>query len=159
MCNAMAVFAGAAMAKGVVDAKAAGDQADADAQSLQFSAAMERLKAKDVRERGAQAEGLSRMKGSEALAKSETEVAASPIEMSGSPMKALADTRMMSELDALTIRNNAAREAWGHEVQAVQYDQAAKAKKKQGQLAGIGSFLGVAGSIGGAYLGGGKGKA
>ena len=157
MCNPMAVAVAATAGKGMLDAKANADQAEADAQSLQFSAAMERLKAKDVVERGYQAEGLTRTKGTQDVAKNEVAVAASPIEMSGSPLKALADVRMMSELDALTIRNNAARQAWGHELQAVQYEQSAKAKRKQGQLAGLSSFLGTAGSVAGlAAMGKGK---
>jgi hypothetical protein len=35
----------------------------------------------------------------------------------------------MGELDALTIRNNAAREAWGYRVQATNYRQSASLTK------------------------------
>jgi len=45
-------------------------------------------------------------------------LAAQGTDLSGSPTDILGDTARAGEQDALTVRNNAAREAWGYKVQA-----------------------------------------
>lgn len=44
---------------------------------------------------------------------------------SGTPLDVLGDTAEAGELEALTIRNNAAREAWGYRVQGANYRSSA----------------------------------
>jgi hypothetical protein len=58
------------------------------------------------------------------------------------------DTAQMGELDALTISNNAAREAYGFQVQAQENLRTAKNIQKQGDKAPLMSMLG--GALGGA---------
>lgn len=52
------------------------------------------------------------------------------------------DTAALGELDALTIINNAAREAYGYKVQAMDQRQQGKLAKYQGKMNAIGSILG-----------------
>lgn len=59
----------------------------------------------------------------------------------GSPLDIQGDTAAAGEMDALTIRSNAAREAWGYRAQASNY--AAQAR----QAGGIGSYIGAGASL------------
>lgn len=75
----------------------------------------------------------------------------------GSAADLQADTRMMSELDVETTRNNAAREAWGYQVQAWNQRQQATFARKGGGAAAAGTLLGgvgrAAGDAAGIYAG------
>ncbi len=148
MCEPTTIAAVAIVGGGILKAKAEQDQANADAESLAFQRDMERMKATDALQRGGQQEGLARTKGSQVVSGAVTQIAQGGLEASGSAAKVVEDTRAISELDALTIRSNAAREAWGHRMQAEEYERARKAKKKQGEMAMLGSFLGTAASLG-----------
>ena len=71
---------------------------------------------------------------------------------SGTPLAILEDSMFFGQQDAATVRNNAAREAWGYDVQgqnamasAGMYSNAAKAQKP-GQAAGL-SLLSSAGQF------------
>lgn len=72
----------------------------------------------------------------------------------GTAASILEDTAALGELDALQARNNAAREAWGLEVQAQQFDFAAR--KERPGAAFTGSLLSGAASIGSSSLIGGS---
>lgn len=75
------------------------------------------LAAVDARARGAQEAGLARMAGSKLVAEQHVAYATSGVDATvGTPAQVMADTKAMAELEALTIKNNAAREAWGYEV-------------------------------------------
>ena len=74
---------------------------------------------------------------------------------SGSSALIQDDTAMLGELDALTIQNNAAREAYGYRVQAQQDRTNAKQTVKNGNTAAMGSILGGLGNAFGSFAGGG----
>jgi hypothetical protein len=59
----------------------------------------------------------------------------------GSPLGLLVDTARFGEIDALTIRNNAAREAWGFRTGAHQARARGKAGEKSGIFQGTGTAL------------------
>lgn len=61
---------------------------------------------------------------------------------------------MLGELDALTIQNNAAREAYGYRVQAQQDISNAGQTVRNGKTAATGSILGGLGKAFGSYAGG-----
>lgn len=63
---------------------------------------------------------------------------------SGSAGQVQNDTAALGELDALTLVNNAAREAYGYQVQAMDQRQQGKLAKYQGKMDAIGSILGGA---------------
>ncbi len=160
MCNPVAIAVGAQIAQGGLQAKAAQDQAVADAATFALKRDVALAQSADSYQRGAQKEGILRTEGTRAIAESRAGAAQSPIDAtSGTAANVLAEKRAFSELDALTARSNAAREAWGHQVEAAQYELARKAAKKQGEYAAIGSFLGTAAGLGkiGYGMGGGAG--
>lgn len=77
---------------------------------------------------------------------------------SGTPADVLADTAMIGELEALTIRNNAEREAYGYKVNAMNYGasaqnnrMAATQAKKSGNTSAFTSALSSAGSVAGKW--------
>jgi hypothetical protein len=135
---------------GVLNAQAASDQAQADAEDLLTKAKLERMRALDVQLRGGIEEGRSRTESSQALSQERVVTAAtSEVDTStGTAARVFGAKGAVAELDALMIRSNAAREAWGHEVQAGMYERAASERQKQGRLAVLGSFLGTAANIG-----------
>jgi len=70
----------------------------------------------------------------------------------------LSDTAMLGELDALTIRNNAEREAYGYRVQGMNYEASAgnnalagKNAKSAGRTAMFGTLLSGASTVAGNY--------
>lgn len=72
---------------------------------------------------------------------------------SGSAAQLQDDTAMLGELDALTIQNNAAREAYGYRVQAKQDRLNAVQTVQNGRTAATGSILGGLGSAFGSFAG------
>lgn len=84
-----------------------------------FNAKVAELQAKDALVRGAQEEGRYRAQVRGLLGTERVAYAAGNIDVSyGSAVDVQADTEFMGELDALQIRTNAAREAWGYQVTA-----------------------------------------
>lgn len=75
--------------------------------------------AQDALERGSKLEKQHRLKMSKLQGKQRSVLAAQGIELeSGSALDLLDDTAYYGELDALTIRNNAKRDAWKYKVNA-----------------------------------------
>ncbi|OPA84276.1 hypothetical protein BFW86_24340 [Pseudomonas fluorescens] len=72
---------------------------------------------------------------------------------SGSAAQLQDDTAMLGELDALTIQNNAARQAFGYREQAKQDFLNANQSVKNGNTAAMGSILGGIGGAFGSFAG------
>lgn len=143
MCNPAAfMIAGAALS-----AKGQYDQGQADADTLDAEASAERLKAWDARVRGSQEAGRIRQETTQAVGTARAQLSTTDLDItSGSPLEAQLDVRMVGETDVLTRQNNAWREAWGHEQQALAYEKAAKKKRQYSWLGPLGSFVGGASS-------------
>lgn len=60
---------------------------------------------------------------------------------SGSPLGLLVDTISFGELDALTIRNNAAREAWGYQSEGAISRMQGRAARRSGNWQAAGTLL------------------
>lgn len=60
---------------------------------------------------------------------------------SGVPLELQVDTARQTELDVLTARNNAAREAWGFDVQAGLYNFQRKNLKDKGSFLGLKTLI------------------
>ena len=74
----------------------------------------ERL-AEDALDRGQRAEEAHRLKVAQMKSAQKAKMSASGLDITtGAPSELISDTAMMGELDALTIRDNAEREAFGH---------------------------------------------
>lgn len=76
------------------------------------------------------------------LASQRTAFAANNVDMStGSAMDLLGDTAMVGEQDALTIRANAARQAWGYSVDANNSMNQGRMARTAGRNAATGTYL------------------
>lgn len=94
-------------------------QADAESASLRTNAGLAELQAQDALARGAVAERQSRQNTRDLTGAQRVGYASQGVDVnSGSALSVQADTAAIGELDALTIRNNAAREAFGYRVDA-----------------------------------------
>lgn len=65
----------------------------------------------------------------------------------GTPASVIADTRAISDIDAKTAQNNAAREAWGFRKHGVKYGQQASLEAVRGSNKNTASILGGVGGV------------
>jgi len=137
MCSVAGVFVAGAVLK------AYGDQQSAQAESdiADTNARIMRQRADDAANRGGQAAGRQRMKGSQDVATATTQLAKGDVELT-SPMATniFETTDAFAEMDAQQAKANAAREAWGYTVEA-------KEQEMKSDLARRKSILGPAGDI------------
>lgn len=68
---------------------------------------------------------------------------------SGSALATQADASYLGELDALTIRNNAAREAWGYKVQAQDARMGGQYQAQAANAQAVSTVVGGVGAVGG----------
>lgn len=114
---------------GVLSAKGQRDEGKYQKAVLEQNARISEELAADAIERGKFEEGRQRLEVRQVIGSQRASMAAQGIEINDPDDSAGAvqlSTRAQGELDALLIRNNAAREAWGYKVQAT--DQMAQAK-------------------------------
>lgn len=111
--------------------------------------------AQDALDRGRTEEQMHRIKIGQLKGQQVNAFAKNGVETdSGSALDTLSDTAMIGELESLTIRNNAEREAYGYKVQSMNYSAsatnnrtAASTAKSSANTAAIGSVLSSAGSV------------
>ncbi len=109
------------------------EAAESEAALQDYNAGVADLQSKDAIERGQVEEqkfrsGVRVMIGSQRAA-----AAGGNVDVNyGSPVDVQADAAFLGEQDALTIRNNAAREAWGYDVQASDLRKRAEIARKEG---------------------------
>lgn len=65
----------------------------------------------------------------------------------GNAVDVQGDTASLGELDALTIRLNAAREAWGYKVQSIDYRARGELAEAEGKSKALGNLLSTGGSL------------
>jgi len=119
----------AAAAAGDAQQQAANSQADI----ADFNAGVADLQAKDAVEKGAVDEANFRSQVKGAIGAQRGGLAANNVDVGyGSAVDVQADAAHLGELDALTIRSNAARQAWGFQVQATDLRRGADIARKTG---------------------------
>lgn len=117
--------------------------AEGQRRAMEFNAATERnnaimreYQARDAITRGQKAEAMHRMKVASLFGRQRAAMAAKGIALDeGSPLAILTDTLQMGEIDSLSIRDNAAKEAWGFRVEG------ANASARSGMYAAQGSAI------------------
>jgi len=98
-------------------------------------------KAAEARKMGAVQEEQQRIRTDQVLGAQRAAAGASGVEAEGGSFGQLyQDTVTQGELDALTIRSNAAKGAWG-------YDQEAASSRYQGDMAAQAGYMSAAGTI------------
>lgn len=105
-------------------------------------------RADDALVRGAEAEAAQRRKTQQQLGTQKVAFGAGNISLgSGTPLDVLAGTAIIGELDALTIRNNARREALGFRVQAQNFESAGELAAFEAESKARGTLLTTVGSV------------
>lgn len=105
------------------------------------------IAAKDALIRGDREANMVREQGRQVLGAQHVAVGSSGVDSSvGSPVDLMSSTAALAELDALTVKNNAAREAWGLKTQSTQLVQQAANDAARGTAAGGATFLSTVGS-------------
>ena len=117
------------------EAQAQKDAGRYNAKIYRMNASIKRKMAQDSLKRGDTAEAWHRMDVADVKADQRARMLAGGQTITGSNSRILDDTAFFGELDALTIRQNAAREAWGHETEAKNYGMQAELAEKGGQSA------------------------
>lgn len=109
------------------------------------NAAVSNRAAADSIQRGAIDADEQRKETQQVIGSQRTGFAANGIDVNtGTAGQIQNDSAALGELDALTLINNAAREAYGYKVQAIDQRQQGKLAKYQGKMDAIGSILGGA---------------
>lgn len=110
--------------------------ANSQAELMEYNAAVEDLRATDAIFRGAEDEQRFRSMVRGAIGAQRAGFAAGNIDVGfGSAVDVQEDAAKLGELDALTIRTNAAREAWGYQVSAEDFRRGADITRKEGVAA------------------------
>lgn len=107
--------------------------AESAAELSDYNAAVADLQAADALERGIEDESRFRSQVRGVIGGQRAAIAAGGTQVDfGSAVDVQADAAFLGELDALQIRTNAAREAWGYKVQAHDYRTRAKIQREEG---------------------------
>lgn len=126
----------AAIAAGEAEQRAAeatARAAESTAQLAEYNAAVAELQARDAEQRGALEANRYRAMVRQVIGAQRAGFAAGNIDVGyGSAVDVQTDTAFLGELDALTIRTNAAREAWGYRVEAADLRQRAVIARQEG---------------------------
>lgn len=140
---------------------------NANAEAAQYQAAVARnnqvvaeQNAKFATDAGRRQEAAMRERTAQMIGQQRAQMAANGIDIgSGSALRLQEDTAAVGELDALTIRNNAARAAYGYGVQASDFGsnstmlgRQARNAETAGGIGAISSIVGGAGSVSDKWL-------
>jgi hypothetical protein len=117
---------------GEAERRAAYSQADL----AEYNAAVAEIQAKDAQTRGKIEADRFRARTRVFIGEQRAGIAATNVDVGfGSAVDVQADTAFLGELDALTIRTNAAREAWGFRVEATDLRKRAQIARLEGDAA------------------------
>jgi len=117
-----AAGAGASAFGAYQNAKAERGSLNYQAQVASNNATLAEQQAHIALENGVTAEQNQRLRNAATYSSQRTSLAANGVALDeGSPAEVLATTKYIGERDALTIRDNAAREGWGYDTQAQGY--------------------------------------
>lgn len=141
--------------------QAARQAADYRAAVLRNNQIMAERQAQDAIERGKIEEGRYRDRVAALKGRQRVVMAANGFDINeGSNLTLLEDTARTGELDALTIRSNAAREAYGYRVRGQNFGSEAeltsasgRAQEAAGETAAFSSLLGGSGSVASKWYG------
>lgn len=128
-------------AGGIQQANAQEAQAKYAAKVGETNAQAAEVQAQDAHRRGAEQEERQRMLVRQRIGAQRAAIAANGLEQSGTAADLVSETVAFGEMDALTIRANAAREAWGYNEQARNYRIDAAGTLMAGKNAKKGTLL------------------
>ena len=152
MCE---LTAGIAIVSALVGAAGSIQQANATSASANYNAKVGDMnarisdqRARDALERGKLDEQRKRMEVAQFKGRQQAAMASNGVDLSfGSPLDALVNTAVLGEVDALTVRSNAAREAYGYKVDAVNKRADATLNRMNADSAKTAGYLDAAGTL------------
>lgn len=165
---------GVAVAGAGISAYSASAQADSQQKALNYQAQVSANNAKiaawqrsDALQRGEIEAQQAMQKQALALGEQRAALAANGMDVTdgGSALDLLASTKFLGEQDVNTIQSNAARQAWGYDIQGMNEKSSSTLDKwkadnispaGQGAITGFSSILSSAASFGAAKIAGGK---
>lgn len=168
MCVSVMAVAVAALVTSAVgvglQAYSAREQAKASNQAAEYNAQVQDRNATIAETQAVRAEDVGkveakqhRLRVSQLKAKQRVAAAGSGVVVDeGSPLEILKDTAELGELDALTIKQNAAQDAWGYRTQAAGYTAQAgisRASRVSPNLGAATTAVSGIGSLGSQYVG------
>lgn len=129
--------------------------AESEAQLADFNASVADVQADDAIQRGNEEENRFRMGVRGMIGSQRASFAGAGVDVGfGSAVDVQADAAYLGELDALTIKTNAAREAWGYQVQGQDLRKRAEIARKEGvylekagNAAGNAAYVGAGGTL------------
>lgn len=117
---------------------------------LLYNQQLARQAAMDALSRGALEAGRLRSDTTKLIGEQKVGYATSGVDVtSGTPASIIGESRMLGELDAQTLLNNAIREAWGFQQKAEQLGKDLRASREAAALRAFGTLLGGAGQSAG----------
>ena len=162
MCDAASAALGLSAVSTIVGVKGQMDQGKAANNQAQYNAGISRKNAvaaeyaaKDAILRGQRDELTTRLEYKQIKGKQRAAFAANGVVVDeGSALDVVLDTVAIGEFDALTVRSNAAKEAFNYREQGEEFSSqawmqtvAGKDAKRAGYMGAAGSFLGGAASV------------
>lgn len=136
----------------MAQAQAQADAANYNAQVAEMNARLAEKRSKDAFDRGQKEEQAKREEVSQLIGRQRAAMAANGVDIAyGSPLDTLVDAKTMGELDALTVRTNTAREAYNHDVDAVNKRSKAQLHRMEAKAATTGGYLSAMGSLIGGF--------
>ena len=140
-----AVAAGASIG---LQQAAAADQASYQEAVARNNEIIAERKAEDARARGEAAERRQRLETQQLIGRQRAAAAGAGLVVDeGSALDLVADTAAAGELDALTIRTNAEREALGFEAQAVEFQGEQAFRSAEGRNAQVAGAVAIGGTV------------
>jgi hypothetical protein len=160
VCEPVTIAAVSAMAvSGGIKAYSEYEAGQTEAKVADANATLAEHSAADALQRGAAQAGQIREKGAQVASEQKVALAASGVDPS-SAANLFATTASGAELDALTARNNAAKRAWGLDVEAAGQRTRATLARRRSYLGPLATALGTFGQVAGMKgLSGGSGTA
>ncbi|UEH06668.1 hypothetical protein [Pseudomonas sp. HN8-3] len=154
MCWIALIPAAIGLAGSMMQAQGQKQNAQFQSGMMEQNAAFKNQTANETINAGNTSADWQRVRTGQAVGTQRSVQAANGIDVnSGSSAQLQDDTAMLGELDALTIQNNAAREAYGYRVHAKQDLLNANQTVQNGKTAAMGSILGGIGGAFGSFAG------
>lgn len=132
----------ASIMQGLSGAYGSYEQAKAGRRISKTNERIAAMQAQSALARGHEAEGISRQRGKKMLGSQRAALAAQGIRLdAGSAQDIQQETLDIGELDALTIKNNALREAFGYKMQGISESMQGRLTYQAGMNQATGSLL------------------
>ena len=148
MCEPTTIALVAMAASTAVSMKAQSDQASTSAGIARNNATMAEYAAADAQRKGEQDAAAVQRKAASLKSSQRVGAAAHGLDVGYGTAGDLQDqTDFFAQEDVNTVRNNAAKDAWGLRSQGQDFRTKASAAEHNGQMAVMGTFLGGAGQV------------